>query len=238
MAEKKLDSMKASMQSADVPMKPSSPVMNNDEPFEDEPNFHWRLDSNEEALFNNVKASKESLPHESNIDPIEEKRLKKLVIKNPESLDHLYNLATYYFKNREWVHALSPLGKIREMDSSYKKFEILEMIGDCHFESKDYELERVIDAYKTILEELSNPKDTAFVHIYIKMGRAYEKMKLFDRAIKIYSQALQIHPKYDEGHLRLGWAFIRAENITEGIYHLRKGEKLNPESIELKIYLA
>jgi len=27
------------------------------------------------------------------------------------------------------------------------------LIGDCHFESKEYELENVIDAYKNVLEE-------------------------------------------------------------------------------------
>ena len=72
----------------------------------------------------------------------------------------------------------------------FNKFEILEKIGDCHFESKDYELEKVLDAYNAVLEESKNPLDQSHVHIYIKIGRAFEKMKLFDRAIKTYSQAL------------------------------------------------
>ena len=120
----------------------------------------------------------------------DEKRLKKEVTLNPSSVDHLYNLANFYFQKISWDEALPHLIKIWEIDSSFKKFEILEKIGDCHFESKDYELEKVLDAYKSVLEESKDPLDIAHSHIYIKLGKAYEKMKLFDRAIKMYTQAL------------------------------------------------
>lgn len=67
---------------------------------------------------------------------------------------------------------------------------VLENIGDCQFESKEYELEQVLEAYKNVLEESQNPSSPSIVHIHIKLGKVYEKMKLFDWAIKTYQYAL------------------------------------------------
>jgi len=75
---------------------------------------------------------------------------------------------------------------VRENDSTFKKLEVLEKIGDCYFEEKEYELEKVLEAYYQVLEEHQNPNDISLIHIYIKIGKAYEKMRLFERAIKSY----------------------------------------------------
>ena len=66
---------------------------------------------------------------------------------------------------------------IWENDKYFKKLEILELIGDCQFESKEYELEYVLDSYFLVLEESKNPSDISMVHIHIKLGKVLEKMK-------------------------------------------------------------
>lgn len=53
-------------------------------------------------------------------------------------------------------------------------------MGDCLFECKDLKYEPALEAYKNVLEESQNPSDPSLVHIHIKIGRVYEKMKLID----------------------------------------------------------
>lgn len=152
----------------------------------------------------------------------DEYSLVKQVKYHPTNCDAHYNLALFYFEKQRFKDALKHFTTIRDLDSSFKKLLVLEYMADCLFESKDLKYEPALEAYKTVLEESQNPSDPGLVHIHIKIGRVYEKMKLIDRAIKTFQYAIQISPKDVSALQRLGWAYVRNDEVDKAVYHLKK----------------
>ena len=63
-------------------------------------------------------------------------------------------------------------------------------------------------------------------------------MKMLDKAIEMYHEALEYDSKNPLAYLRVGWAHVRKNKIQEGYNYLKKGLKYKKDSIEMLVKIS
>jgi Flp pilus assembly protein TadD len=73
---------------------------------------------------------------------------------------------------------------------------------------------------------------------YDYMGKAYLKLKKTADAIKVYKEAIRIHPVRDEFHLALGDIYLREGQPEEALKAFETAVRLNPNSTDSRYSLG
>ncbi|MCX5686546.1 MAG: tetratricopeptide repeat protein [Candidatus Omnitrophica bacterium] len=84
-------------------------------------------------------------------------------------------------------------------------------------------------------------KDTEKEKLYVELGDAYTKSKLYKSAMNAYENALQANPNNSDAHFKLGLLYEHYLGDTQkAIYHLKRALKTAPspkKAEEAKYYL-
>jgi tetratricopeptide (TPR) repeat protein len=77
--------------------------------------------------------------------------------------------------------------------------------------------------------ESNNPKDAAG---YIKRGDEYKKRGEYDKAIEVYTAAIQLDPNYVEAYYKRGLAYFKKKDYNQAIKDFTETIRLSPNDAE------
>ena len=111
--------------------------------------------------------------------------------------------------------------------------ECYELLGDIEYSEKNKRYTKAVEYYHR-----SNELKANNVNIYIKLGKAFEKLREFDEAIAFLKKALRRDKNNFLAHYRLALCYIRNNMRQEGIESLKKAHAVNPSDVETMLKLS
>lgn len=160
--------------------------------------------------------------------PIED--CKNILLENPNDSRALYRLGIFNFTQNAFVDAKEMFGKCIELNPNFRKYEIIELYGDSCAKIEK-ELPNAIQAYTKLIAEQNKPHNIG--ELYMKLGKSYEKCKDLPKAIEAFTQCCSLLPTSLVAEFRLGWAYIRHNDKTNGVIHLKKTLELDKNNVDV-----
>jgi len=110
-------------------------------------------------------------------------------------------------------------------------------IGVCCFSLSKLEndtglLGKSIDLLKRAIE-----LDPNLVEACINLAFAYEKLEMYDDAVKSYNDVLRIDPQNDSAHFNLGCIYGNKKLFNKAVFHWQEALKSDPKNLKAKTYL-
>ncbi|MEW6027092.1 MAG: tetratricopeptide repeat protein [Planctomycetota bacterium] len=115
-----------------------------------------------------------------------------------------YRLSEWCFKKGLADKAVAALKKALEINNHELKF--YQSLADYYISKND--LDREIALYRDALKSSLPNKE----EVYYRLGRAYEKLKLFGDALAYYEKALALSPNYVEALMQLAGLYLGKED--------------------------
>ncbi len=117
------------------------------------------------------------------------------------------------------------------VEQSPESSEIYGLLGNCHFQLKQYERARV--NYELALEgKADNP------HHLTRLGNCYKKQRNYVKAEECYRAVLALDPQFGAAHSRLGWILATRQEWSEALDHFTRCVELDPNSVNARCNLA
>jgi arylsulfatase A-like enzyme/tetratricopeptide (TPR) repeat protein len=117
------------------------------------------------------------------------------------------------------------------VEQSPESSEIYGLLGNCHFQLKQYERSRV--NYELALEgKADNP------HHLTRLGNCYKKQRNYVKAEECYRAVLALDPQFGAAHSRLGWILATRQEWSEALDHFTRCVELDPNSVNARCNLA
>lgn len=187
--------------------------------------------------------------------------LKKTIAVDPEALIAYRDMAMCYLKLGEVNSAIKTADEIAKKFNNPDSYKFLAWIYfvTSSFKEAAYYYEKVLETEPSNDEALIylanyyhtiNPKDALKYwdkiaarkpgdpEVYLKIAEAYEKMKLYETAIKNYTKSLEIDPSFKEVHLALSKIYEILKDTPAAVAEYKKYLKEDPENIAVLNYLG
>jgi len=75
------------------------------------------------------------------------------------------------------------------------------------------------------------------VEACINLAFAYEKLEMYDDAVKSYNDVLRIDPQNDSAHFNLGCIYGNKKLFNKAVFHWQEALKSDPKNLKAKTYL-
>ena len=108
--------------------------------------------------------------------------------------------------------------------------EALERAGEAMNHDRFQEGARILE--KTAREDPTNPL------VYTELGLCYQNLRQFDRAERVYREAIRNKADGDQTHAELGEIYIRRGDLARAVEFMERAARLNPTNLENMINLA
>lgn len=143
-------------------------------------------------------------------------------------------------EDRDLTVAERLVKSIMTKDPQFMRAECYELLGDIEYSEYNKRYEKAVEHYHkaNALRATSKVKDAANVGLYVKLGRALEKLRDFDEAIAFLKKALRRDKNNFQALYRVAMCYIRNNMREEGIEALIKAHELNPEDIDTMLKLS
>jgi len=147
--------------------------------------------------------------------------LSDLIENNTKEWSLFSSLAYGYYKSGNYLAALLALQETDRL-KPYDE-EIINMIGNCHFNMKDYNT--AIQYYQSVI--LLNPQ-SAIGHY--GLGNSYMNLDKRDDSIESLKMAVSLDQDNELYHFGLGWAYAKYAQYEKAMKYLENSIRLNPEN--------
>lgn len=89
-----------------------------------------------------------------------------------------------------------------------------------------------------LLAENEETEKKGILEEIFKEGKKLFKKNDFDKALKLYNQALSLDPDLPEAHYFLGTIYLKKNELQKGIEHIKKSIELAPDNIKIRQAIA
>ncbi|MFD0863853.1 tetratricopeptide repeat protein [Sungkyunkwania multivorans] len=125
----------------------------------------------------------------------------------------------FYGEAKEGIEKLMSLGQHSE--------GLLEKLGDCNFELRQFE--KALEAYQQLFE-----LGEATAEIHFKLGRAYSRLNRHEEALKHYKEALKLKdPALTAEYNAIGETYMTMGDDKNAVKYLDKAMDESPKSLLL-----
>lgn len=136
-------------------------------------------------------------------------------------------------ENRDLTVAERLVKSIMNKDPKFMRADCYELLGDIEYSEKNKKYTKAVEYYHK-----SNDLKANNINIYIKLGKALEKLRDFDEAIAFLKKALRRDKNNFLAHYRLAICYIRNNMRQEGIESLKRAHEVNPKDVETMLKLS
>ena len=136
-------------------------------------------------------------------------------------------------EDRDLTVAERLVKSIMNKDSKFMRADCYELLGDIEFSEKNKRYAKAVEYYHK-----SNDLEANNINIYIKLGKALEKLREFDEAIAFLKKALRRDGNNFQAHYRLASCYNRNNMRQEGIDSLKRAHAANPTDVETMLKLS
>lgn len=98
--------------------------------------------------------------------------------------------------------------------------------------------ERVVDASRTGYRRLDPYARGKIANMHAELARAYEDVRMFDEAIREYTEALTLCPDFADLRTRLGHVLRDTGDVDGAVEQYRRATEANPRYVPAKVHLG
>ena len=150
---------------------------------------------------------------------------------NPDNHRVRYFLGASYAQMRDDERAIEELNRIPEESEYFSESRI--QLASLYDRNKEFS-----KAIESVQAALSKQKGKNRKELLNLLASLYHKAKDYSMAIQTLQEVLDLDPKSDQAHFRLGALYDESKNKDKTIEHMKKAIELDPKNAAALNYLG
>lgn len=145
-----------------------------------------------------------------NKDDLSEKEFKRAIELNDLFYEAYIYLGTLYMKQRKFAQAIVSFKKLLEFSAAYPEYRTYNHLGGVYYESEDFD-----QAFESLRKSIS--AKPGYMSARYNMGLVLYILGYENKAIKEFSMALELSPKFPLAHNQLGLIYMKRKMYRKAL---------------------
>jgi protein O-GlcNAc transferase len=146
----------------------------------------------------------------------------------PDYKQSLFNLGMSCYKRKDYDKSQYFLNKLHSKDEYFKPLEIYERLGDIEIK-KHQDWGKAKSLYEKVIGT------SVVYHLLIKIGKCWENLNEYEKALASYKKSLDGHANYIWGLFHIGCLLTKMDEGEEGLTYLKRAYKHDKTNVDVII---